>query len=164
MNKQFTTELSLTPIATETIKHYTTHGKTVTLAIPESCKGRTEHRTKFEIHVFSNEHPRTINTPMMGRVYWSAFYFNNTKQLKRALIDLVNSGYIISKVIDNQVNIPQYEWERWLNEDVYVLHLDNGATMVANTKAVFIDCIKANRNKIIDSIHNGARVGWYWFI
>ena len=51
----------------------------------------------YRIYIRSNEHPRTINTPMMGRTYYSVIEAEGTDDYITKLNELVARG---EKVIE----------------------------------------------------------------
>ena len=55
-------------------------------------------RTTYRIFIKSNEHPRTINTPMMGRTYYSVIDADGKEAFIEKLNELVNAGETITEV------------------------------------------------------------------
>lgn len=54
---------------------------------------------EYRIYIRSNEHPRTINTPMMGRCYYSIIrVYGNMDDLVAKVQELRNSGEIINEI------------------------------------------------------------------
>ena len=54
--------------------------------------------TTYRIFIHSNEHPRTINTPMMGRTYYSVIDVDGKEAFIEKLNELVNAGETITEV------------------------------------------------------------------
>ena len=52
----------------------------------------------YIIYIHSNEHPRTINTPMTARTYFSMFYVNGKEAFITKLNELVKQGENVTEV------------------------------------------------------------------
>lgn len=54
--------------------------------------------TNYRIYIRSNEHPRTINTPMLGRTYYSVIPVNGRDALIAKVAELRDNGKIILEI------------------------------------------------------------------
>ena len=52
----------------------------------------------YNVHIRSNEHPRTINTPMMGRCYYTRISVKGKDELKEKVAQLRESGEKILEI------------------------------------------------------------------
>ena len=52
----------------------------------------------YNIFIRSNEHPRTINTPMMGRTYYTKIVVNGWKALEAKVAELLKAGETINEI------------------------------------------------------------------
>lgn len=52
----------------------------------------------YNIYIRSNEHPRTINTPMMGRTYYTKIVVKGWAALEAKVAELLDAGESISEV------------------------------------------------------------------
>ena len=52
----------------------------------------------YTIYIRSNEHPRTINTPMMGRTNYTAIRVQGSKALEIKVAELRNAGEKITDI------------------------------------------------------------------
>ena len=56
----------------------------------------------YRIYIKSNEHPRTINTPMMGRTYYSVIEVTGKRNdLVAKVNELKANGAIITEICTN---------------------------------------------------------------
>ena len=55
-------------------------------------------KNTYRIYIRSNEHPRTINTPMMGRTYYSVIDVQGKEAFITKLNELVAAGETINEV------------------------------------------------------------------
>lgn len=53
---------------------------------------------KYTIYIKSNEHPRTINTPMMGRTYYTAIEVFSKEDLVATVKELREKGEVITDI------------------------------------------------------------------
>lgn len=53
---------------------------------------------EYRIYIKSDEHPRTINTPMMGRCYYSVIKVQGMDALKTKVQELRDAGEIINEI------------------------------------------------------------------
>lgn len=53
---------------------------------------------QYNIYIKSNEHPRTINTPKMGRTYFTKIAVFGRKALESKVAELHSSGEHISEI------------------------------------------------------------------
>ena len=56
---------------------------------------------EYNIYIKSNEHPRTINTPMMGRTYYTKIKVVGMDMLKSKVEELRSEGIVIREVLTN---------------------------------------------------------------
>lgn len=54
--------------------------------------------TTYNIFIRSNEHPRTINTPMMGRTYYTNIRVQGREALESKVQELRNAGEHINEI------------------------------------------------------------------
>ena len=54
--------------------------------------------TNYNIYIKSDEHPRTINTPMMGRTYYTKFTVVGKEALAKKIAELRANGEVITEV------------------------------------------------------------------
>lgn len=54
--------------------------------------------TQYRIYIRSNEHPRTINTPMMGRTNFSQITVQGRPALETKVAELRAEGKVISEI------------------------------------------------------------------
>ena len=52
----------------------------------------------YNIYIRSNEHPRTINTPMMGRTYYTKIVVKGWEALEAKVAELLKAGESISEI------------------------------------------------------------------
>jgi hypothetical protein len=52
----------------------------------------------YTIYIKSNEHPRTINTPMMARTYFSMFKVCGREALESTVAELREQGALITDI------------------------------------------------------------------
>lgn len=52
----------------------------------------------YNVYIRSNEHPRTINTPMMGRCYYTRISVKGMGELKEKVAQLRESGEKILEI------------------------------------------------------------------
>lgn len=52
----------------------------------------------YTIYIRSNEHPRTINTPMMGRTNYTAIRVQGKENLAIKVAELRNAGERVSEI------------------------------------------------------------------
>lgn len=52
----------------------------------------------YRIYIRSNEHPRTINTPMRGRTYYTLVECEGKEAFTSKLNELVNEGHTVLDV------------------------------------------------------------------
>lgn len=55
----------------------------------------------YTIYIRSNKHPRTINTPTNGRVYYEAIRVNGREALTEKVAQLREDGEFISEICTN---------------------------------------------------------------
>ena len=53
----------------------------------------------YHIYIKSNEHPRTINTPMMGRTYYTKITVQGKEELVNKVNELRAKGEVIREVL-----------------------------------------------------------------
>lgn len=53
---------------------------------------------QYHIYIRSNEHPRTINTPMMGRCWYTLIIAHGKDELKTKITELRTEGKNILEV------------------------------------------------------------------
>jgi hypothetical protein len=53
---------------------------------------------EYRIYIRSNEHPRTINTPMMGRTYYTLITVHGKDALIAKVTELRNAGEHINEI------------------------------------------------------------------
>lgn len=54
--------------------------------------------TKYRIYIKSDKHPRTINTPMMGRTYFECFEVEGRQAMEEKVAELFNAGEVIREI------------------------------------------------------------------
>ena len=54
--------------------------------------------TTYIIFIRSNKHPRTINTPMMGRINYTAIRIDGREAMEQKATELVEQGEHISEI------------------------------------------------------------------
>ena len=54
--------------------------------------------TNYNIYIRSNEHPRTINTPMNGRTNYTKITVQGKEALRNKVLELVRDGVIINEI------------------------------------------------------------------
>ena len=54
--------------------------------------------TNYNIYIKSNEHPRTINTPMMGRTYYTKITVQGKEELVKTVNELRAKGEVIREI------------------------------------------------------------------
>ena len=64
--------------------------------------------TKYMIFIRSNEHPRTINTPMMGRTYYTSVHVEGREAMEQKVAELKHNGFDV------------YEISTYLGERIYL--------------------------------------------
>lgn len=55
-------------------------------------------KNTYRIYIRSNKHPRTINTPMMGRTYYECIAVEGKENFISKLNELVSAGETIREV------------------------------------------------------------------
>ena len=55
----------------------------------------------YNIYIKSNEHPRTINTPRMGRTYYTKVVVKGMDALKAKVAELKANGEVINEIRTN---------------------------------------------------------------
>lgn len=53
---------------------------------------------RYNIYISSNEHPRTINTPMMARCYYTKFEVYGIDNLRAKVAELKAQGAVITDI------------------------------------------------------------------
>ena len=61
----------------------------------------------FNIFIRSNEHPRTINTPKMGRTYYTCIRVQGVETLRETVNELRENGEHISEI---RTDMGGYVW------------------------------------------------------
>ena len=74
-------------------------------------------KNTYRIYIHSNEHPRTINTPMMGRCWYTCFEVVGRDAMIEKVTELVNAGKRITEVrYGYGGTVPKGFWmEKWMN-------------------------------------------------
>ena len=54
--------------------------------------------TNYNIYIRSNEHPRTINTPMMGRTYYTRITVKGWEAMTAKVTELLTAGEKITEI------------------------------------------------------------------
>ena len=54
--------------------------------------------TNYNIYIKSNEHPRTINTPMMGRTYYTKITVKGWEAMTAKVAELLTAGEKITEI------------------------------------------------------------------
>lgn len=67
---------------------------------------------EYKIYIRSNEHPRTINTPMMARTYYSIIRFCGTFEEMVAKVKNLKENNELVYEIHSSLN------ERWLDSEL----------------------------------------------
>jgi hypothetical protein len=56
---------------------------------------------QYNIYIRSDEHPRTINTPIMGRTYYTKISVFGMDALKAKVMELRGAGEVITDIRTN---------------------------------------------------------------
>lgn len=54
--------------------------------------------TNYTIYIKSNNHPRTINTPAMGRTYYTAIVVKGWEAMTAKVAELLTAGETINEI------------------------------------------------------------------
>lgn len=74
-------------------------------------------KNTYRIYIHSNEHPRTINTPMMGRCWYTCFEVEGRDAMMEKVTELVNAGERITEIRYGYggAYAKGFKWTKWLN-------------------------------------------------
>lgn len=117
----------------------------------------------YRIYIRSEEHPRTINTPAMGRTYYTKIEVDTEEELVITLDQLIRKGEIIYEVRKGVLGF-RVKWTEYVVGDTYTIKTKEGVRAFFKKEA-FEEAVKSLNGRGITNYtatQNGCPIYTYW--